>query len=119
TMNIPFVDLKSQYESIREEINDAISEVISRCAFVGGPFLKSFESAFSDFCNVKHCIGVGNGTDALFIALKALSVGEGDEVITAANSFIATSEAITMTGARVVFVDIDPMTYNIDKDKIE
>ncbi|NIQ13814.1 MAG: aminotransferase class I/II-fold pyridoxal phosphate-dependent enzyme [Candidatus Dadabacteria bacterium] len=118
-MNIPFVDLKSQYENIREEINEAISEVISSCTFIGGPYLKSFESAFAMFCNVKHCVGVGNGTDALFIALKALGVGKGDEVITAANSFIATSEAITMTRARVVFVDINPMTYNIDTEKIE
>ena len=118
-MKIPFVDLNAQYSSIKEEIDAAIADVISKTAFIGGPFVKSFESAFAEFCMVKHCIGVGNGTDALFIALKALNIGEGDEVITVANSFIATSEAITMTGAKVVFVDIKPETYNIDVGKIE
>src|SRR3990172_1317771 len=118
-MNIPLVDLKSQYESIKGEIDSVISEVISKTAFIGGPYLKSFEDAFAKFCNTKHCIGVGNGTDALFIVLRALGIGQGDEVITVANSFIATSEAITAAGARVVFVDINPQTYNIDVKKIE
>jgi dTDP-4-amino-4,6-dideoxygalactose transaminase len=118
-MQIPFVDLKSQYESIKDEIDGAISRVISQTGFVGGSHLKSFEDAFAKYCNVKHCIGVGNGTDALFIALKSFGIGNGDEVITAANSFIATSEAITMAGAKVVFVDINPLTYNIDINKIE
>jgi len=117
-MNIPFVDLKSQYQSIKPEIDQAIAEVISKTAFIGGPFAESFEKKFAQFCNVKHCVGVGNGTDALSIALKASGIGEGDEVITAANSFIATSEAITMTGARVAFVDIDPCTYNMDPQKL-
>jgi dTDP-4-amino-4,6-dideoxygalactose transaminase len=117
-MNIPLVDLKSQYESIKEEIDSLISDVISKSAFIGGPYVKSFETAFAEFCNVKHCIGVGNGTDALFIALKTLGIGKGDEVITAANSFIATSEAITMTGAKVVFIDINPQTYNMDPNKL-
>ncbi|MFX0194933.1 MAG: DegT/DnrJ/EryC1/StrS family aminotransferase [Candidatus Hodarchaeota archaeon] len=118
-MNIPLVDLKKQYSSIKSEIDRSIHDVITSAAFIGGPFVKSFEEAFARFCNVKHCIGVGNGTDALFIALKALGIGNGDEVITAANTFIATSEAITMTSARVVFVDIDPRSYNIDVGKIE
>lgn len=118
-MNIPLVDLKAQYESIKDEIDSAISEVISKCAFVGGIYVQSFEKAFAEFCSVKHCIGVGNGTDALFIALKALGIGPGDEVIAPANSFIATSEAVTLTGARVVFVDIDPKTYNMDPNKLE
>ena len=118
-MNIPFVDLKTQYESIKREIDNAISEVISNTAFISGPYAKSFENAFAEFCKVKHCVGVGNGTDALYIALRALGIGAGDEVITAANSFIATSEAITMTGANVAFVDIDPETYNMDPDKLE
>jgi dTDP-4-amino-4,6-dideoxygalactose transaminase len=117
-MKIPFVDLKAQYKSIKEEIDAAIADVIANTAFIGGPYTKSFEEAFAAFCKVKHCVGVGNGTDALFIALKALGIGEGDEVITAANSFIATSEAITMTGARVVFVDINPETYNMDTAKL-
>lgn len=118
-MNIPFVDLKSQYDSIKEEIDSAISEVISKSAFVGGVYVHSFEQSFAHFCNVKHCIGVGNGTDALFVALKALAIGPGDEVIVPANSFIATSEAVTMTGARVAFVDINPRTYDMDPNKLE
>ncbi len=118
-MNIPFVDLKSQYKSIKNEIDPVISDVISNGAFIGGAYHKNFEAAFAKFCTTKYCIGVGNGTDALFIALKTLGIKEGDEVITVANSFIATSEAITMTGAKVVFVDINPQTYNIDVKKIE
>jgi dTDP-4-amino-4,6-dideoxygalactose transaminase len=118
-MNIPLVDLKAQYDSIKPEIDAAMAQVIAKTAFIGGPFAQEFEKAFAAFCGVKHCIGVGNGTDAIFIALKALGVGVGDEVITVANSFIATSEAITMTGARVVFVDINPKTYNIDVAKTE
>jgi dTDP-4-amino-4,6-dideoxygalactose transaminase len=118
-MQIPFVDLKSQYNSIKEEIDGAIATVISQTAFVGGTHLKNFEDAFATFCGVKHCVGVGNGTDAIFIALKALGIGQGDEVITVANSFIATSEAITAAGAKVAFVDIDPKTYNIDVNKLE
>ncbi len=118
-MSIPFVDLKSQYESIKEEIDNAISTVILQTAFIGGRHVKNFEESFAEYCDVKHCMGVGNGTDAIFIALKSLGIGEGDEVITAANSFIATSEAITITGAKVVFVDINPQTYNIETGKIE
>jgi dTDP-4-amino-4,6-dideoxygalactose transaminase len=118
-MRIPFVDLKSQYLSIKDEIDKVLLEVISNTAFVGGAYVKSFEEAFAAFCGVKHCIGVGTGTDALFISLRALGIGRGDEVVTAANSFIATSEAVTMSGAKVVFADIDPKTYNIDAAKVE
>lgn len=118
-MKIPFVDLKTQYHNIQSEIDSAISEVIENTAFIGGPFAKAFEDRFAEFCGVQYCVGVGNGTDALFIALKAMGIGPGDEVITVANSFIATSEAITAAGAKVVFVDIDPVTYNIDTRQIE
>jgi len=116
---IPFVDLKAQYDSIKKEIDDVIAKVITQTAFVGGPFVKEFEEAFARYCGVDHCVGVANGTDALFIALKALGVGPGDEVITVANSFVATSEAIKMAGAQVVFCDCDPKTYNIDVTQIE
>jgi len=118
-MQIPFVDLRAQYESIKEEIDQAISDVILDSAFIGGKYIKTFERNYANYLGAKHCVGVGNGTDALFIALKVLGAGKGDEVITAANSFIATSEAITMTGAKVVFVDCDKNTYNIDVQKIE
>lgn len=117
-MKVPFVDLKAQYASIGDEIQSAVSQVISECAFIGGKYVKAFESAFAEFCHVKFCVGVGNGTDALYVALRALGIGAGDEVITVANSFIATSEAITMTGAKVVFVDCDPATYLIDVNKV-
>lgn len=118
-MIIPLVDLKSQYLSIKEEIDGAIQNVIMDSSFIGGKYLKTFEENFAKYIGVKYCIGVGNGTDAIFIALKQAGIKEKDEVITAANSFIATSEAITMTGARVVFVDCDEVTYNIDVNKIE
>jgi dTDP-4-amino-4,6-dideoxygalactose transaminase len=118
-MNIPFVDLKAQYSSIKREVDEAILNVINDSAFIGGQYRKSFEQHFADYICAKHCIGVGNGTDALFIALKILGIGRGDEVITAANSFIATSEAITLTGARVVFADCDEKTCNISPAKIE
>ena len=99
TMNIPFVDLKAQYRSIKIEVDAAIASVLDETAFVGGPHVKNFETAFARYCGVGHCVGVANGTDALFIALKALGIGAGDEVITVANSFVATSEAIRMAGA--------------------
>jgi dTDP-4-amino-4,6-dideoxygalactose transaminase len=119
TRDIPFVDLKAQYHSIKAEIDQAIAAVLSQTAFIGGSFVKEFEEAFARYCGTEHCVGVANGTDALFIALKALGVGPGDEVITVANTFVATSEAITSAGARVVFCDCDPETYNIDVTQIE
>jgi len=112
-MKVPFVDLKRQYHSIREELDTAIQAVIEESAFIGGKYVATFEREFAKTIGTKFCIGVGNGTDALFIALRALGIGPGDEVITAANTFIATAEAITMTGARVVFVDSEEKTYNI------
>jgi len=118
-MNIPLVDLIAQYRSIKEDIDGAIEGVIGAAAFIGGRHVDAFEKAFARYCSVKHCIGVANGTDALFIALRTLGIGRGDEVITVANSFIATSEAIGLTGAKPVFVDIDPKTYNIDANAIE
>jgi dTDP-4-amino-4,6-dideoxygalactose transaminase len=116
---IPFVDLKAQYQSIKADVDSAIAAVISETAFVGGPYVKAFEEAFARYCGVANCVGVANGTDALFIALRALGIGAGDEVITVANSFVATSEAIRMAGAQVVFVDSDPVTMNIDVNGIE
>jgi dTDP-4-amino-4,6-dideoxygalactose transaminase len=112
-MRIPLVDLKAQYASIKSEIDAAILTVLEESAFIGGPHVSRFEKEYAAFCGVRHCVGVGNGTDALFIALTTLGIYAGDEVITAANSFIATSEAITATGAKVVFADIDPRTHNI------
>jgi dTDP-4-amino-4,6-dideoxygalactose transaminase len=117
--SVPFVDLTAQYLSIKEEIDAAIAAVIADTAFVGGRYVNEFERAFAAYCGVGHCVGLANGTDALFIALKTLGIGPGDEVITVANTFVATSEAIAMAGAQVVFVDIHPGTCNIDVDRIE
>ena len=118
-MKIPLVDLKAQYQQIKREMDQAIQEVISTTAFVGGPFVAAFEKAFAAFCSSPFCVGVGNGTDALYLAMKCAGVGHGDEVIVPANSFIATSEAVTLTGARVVFCDIDPQTYALDVSQLE
>jgi dTDP-4-amino-4,6-dideoxygalactose transaminase len=118
-LNVPFVDLKAQYQSIKPQIDAAIAAIIDDTAFIGGPAVKEFEEAFARYCGVSHCVGVANGTDAIYLALRALGVGAGDEVITVANSFIATSEAIKMAGAQVVFVDMDPRTYLIDVNRIE
>jgi|AntAceMinimDraft_17_1070374.scaffolds.fasta_scaffold00233_10 dTDP-4-amino-4,6-dideoxygalactose transaminase len=118
-MQIPFVDLKTQYLSIKSEIDNAIQNVLSDTAFIKGKYVEEFEKNFAKKFNAKYCIGVASGTDAIFIALKILKIGQGDQVITAANTFIATSEAISGTGADVVFVDCNPETYNIDVNKIE
>jgi dTDP-4-amino-4,6-dideoxygalactose transaminase len=112
-MNIPFLDLKSQYKSIRKDVNNAIQDVLDNTAFAGGPFVKSFEDNFASYCGSDIGIGVSSGTAALWLALKAIGVGEGDEVITVPNTFIATTEAITLTGAKPVFVDVDEQTYNM------
>ena len=118
-ISIPFVDLKTQYNKIKNEIDEAINNVIVNTAFIKGKFVQEFEENFASYCNAEHCIGVGNGTDALFIALKALNIAPDDEVIVPSNSFVATSEAVSMAGARVVFVDCDPHSYNIDVNLIE
>jgi dTDP-4-amino-4,6-dideoxygalactose transaminase len=118
-MRVPFLDLKSQYESIKNEIDDAIRQVIGSCAFAGGPFVEKFEHEFAHFCGCEHAIGVGSGTEALWLSLMALGVGPGDEVITVPNTFIATAEAISICGATPVFVDIDEKTYNMDVSKVE
>lgn len=118
-MGIPFLDLKMQYQQIKSEVDQAIQSIIESCAFINGPATKQFEKNFAAYCGAKYAVGVANGTDALHLALRAVDVGKGDEVITAPNTFIATTEAITLTGAKVVFADIHPETYNIDVTGIE
>ena len=107
-MKIPFVDLKAQYLSIQSEIDTAIAQVINETAFIGGKYVESFERNFAATYGVKHCISVANGTDSLYILLKMLGVGPGDEVITVANSWISSSETISQTGATPIFIDIEP-----------
>jgi dTDP-4-amino-4,6-dideoxygalactose transaminase len=116
---IPLVDLRAQYDSIKPEIDAAIRGVIDTTAFVGGPAVRDFESAFAAFCEVPHAVSCANGTDAIHVVLHALGVGPGDEVITVANTFIATAEAISMTGATPVFVDVRPDTANMDAEQLE
>jgi dTDP-4-amino-4,6-dideoxygalactose transaminase len=118
-MKIPFVDLKAQYQSIKIEIDTAIENVISETAFIGGKYVKKFESNFAALYGVKNCVSVANGTDSLYIIMKMLGIGEGDEVITVANSWISSSETITQAGARPVFVDIDPEYYSMDIEKFK
>jgi dTDP-4-amino-4,6-dideoxygalactose transaminase len=118
-MKVPFIDLKAQYESIKHEIAPAIQQVLDSRAFAGGPFVEAFEKQFAEFCGCEHCIGVGSGTEALWLAMLAMGVGPGDEVITVPNTFIATAEAISFCGAAPVFVDIDEKTYTMDPQKLE
>lgn len=118
-MNIPFVNLKAQYSKIKTEIDESIKNVIEDTAFIRGKYVEKFEKDFSKVYGVKHVVSCANGTDAIYISLKALGIGIGDEVITTASSWISTSETISQTGAKVVFVDIDPNHYVINPDKIE
>ena len=118
-MKIPLVDLKVQYSSIKEEIDEAVSRVIERGQFILGSEVEALEKEIASFLGVKHAVGVASGTEALLLALLACGVGPGDEVITTPFTFIATVEAITQCGATPVFVDINPKTYNIDSAKID
>lgn len=118
-MKVPFLDLKAQYESIKDEISVAIQQVIEKTAFAGGPFVEQFENEFASFCQTKYAVGVNSGTSALWLALLGLGVGQGDEVITVPNTFIATAEAISYCGAKPVFVDIDEQTYNMNPELLE
>jgi len=118
-MKIPLVGLFDQYQTIKPEIDEAIERIIAKSAFIGGEEVQRFEAEFAAYCEAKACVGVGNGTDAIYLTLRALDVGPGDEVITVAHTFIATSEAISMTGARPVFVDIKEDTMLMDPSRIE
>src|SRR5437879_730617 len=109
-MHIPLVDLRAQYDAIRQEIDQAMREVLESSEFILGPTVARFERDFAAYCGVGSAVGVSNGTDAIMLTLRASQVGRGDEVITAANTFIATTEAISMTGASVRLVDVDPRT---------
>ena len=118
-MKIPLVDLKVQYLSIKREIDEAIQRVIDNTAFIMGKEVERFEEEFARYCNVKYAIGTSSGTTALHLALIACGVGVGDEVITVPNTFIATTEVISQCGARVMFVDINEDSYNLNVDKLE
>ena len=118
-IEIPAEDLKRQYQLIKDEIRTALDQVLPTGKYTLGPFLEAFEREFASYCGTKYCVGISNGTEALHLALVACGVGAGDEVITVANTYIATAFAISYVGATPVFVDIDPDTYNMDVSKVE
>ena len=118
-MKVPFVDLAAQYRSMKDEIDAAISAVIADSAFIRGSHVEAFERAWAKAVGVRHCVSCANGTDALQIAMRALDVKPGDEIITTAHTWISTSSMITQAGGRVVFCDVDPVTFNIDPAQIE
>lgn len=118
-MQIPLLNLKRQYNAIQGEIEESISSTLASGAYIMGTNVKAFETEFAAYCDVKHAISVGNGTDGLVIALKALNIGPGDEVITTPYTFFATAESISAVGAKPVFVDVRPDTYNLDEKLIE
>lgn len=118
-MKIPVLDLKPQYEQIKEEIQLAINRVIESTQFIMGPDVKLFEQEVAEYLGIKHTIAVNSGTDALVIGLRSLGIGEGDEVITTPFSFFATAESISNVGAKPVFADVDPKSFNIDPKEIK
>ena len=116
---IKHLDLGRQLNNIRPEIDTTIQSVLDRTAFVGGEIVSNFETQFADFCNTSFCIGVGNGTDALYLTFLALGLKPGDEVITTTMSFIATIEPLIQLGIKPILVDIEPDTYNLHPDQVE
>lgn len=118
-MNVPFVDLRSEYNAIQGDIDSAIAAVLGRCDFVLGKTVHDFEEAFAAYCEASHAVGVDSGFSALELILRAYDIGRGDEVITVANTFIATALAISNCGATPVLVDADPITYNLDPAHLE
>jgi len=116
---IPAEDVTRQYQNIKDEIADAIAEVLPTGRYVLGPKLVAFEQEWAAYCQTKHSLGISNGTEALHLALAACGVGSGDEVITVPNTYAATVFAISYVGATPVFVDVDPVTFNMDVSRVE
>ena len=118
-MNIPFVSFKPMEEELNDELRDAFDRVLNRSWYIGGVEDESFEASFASFCGMNYCVGTGNGLDALMLILKALSIGEGDEVIVPSNTFIATALAVSYVGAKPVLSEPDINTFNIDPSRVE
>jgi len=118
-MNIPMVDLKAEYELLGPEIEQAVLAALAATQYIGGPNVRAFEQEVASYCGAKHAIACASGTDALLLALRACGIQPGDEVITTPFTFVATASTITLCGARPVFVDIDPRTYNLDPARVE
>jgi dTDP-4-amino-4,6-dideoxygalactose transaminase len=116
--NIPPLDLKRQYQAIGADVSAAVLEVLASGAYIGGPIVQNFERQFADYVGTTECVGCNSGTDALYLALRAMQIGAGDEVITTPFTFIATAETISAVGAKPVFVDIDPATFNLDLSQL-
>ena len=117
-MNIPMLDLKAEYALLRDEIEPAVCEALADCQYIGGPNVKAFETEAAAYAGVRHGISCASGTDALLIALRAIGLGPGDEVITTPFTFVATASTVLMCGAKPVFVDIDPRSFNLDLDQV-
>ena len=117
-MKIPILDLKAQYQQLKPEIDQAIANVVASTQFILGPEVQKLEQEIASYLKVKHAIGVNSGTDALMIALRALDIGPGDEVITTSFSFYATAESISMVGAKPIFVDVEPDSFNLNPEQI-
>lgn len=115
---IPLLDLKRQYQTIGEEVNAAVLAVLASGQYIGGPTVEEFERQFADYTATRECVACHSGTDALYLALRALNIGPADQVITSPFTFIATAEAISLVGATPVFVDITPQTFNLDLDQL-
>jgi len=118
-MKVPFLDLKQQYRQIEHEVLPRLSTILENTSYIMGPEVKEFDRSFAKYCGVNHAVSVANGTDAIILALKALGIGAGDEVITAANTFIATLEGIAHVRAKPVLVEYDPQTYTLDPNQLE
>jgi dTDP-4-amino-4,6-dideoxygalactose transaminase len=116
---IPFVDLKAQYRSIKDEVNAAIGRVLENTSFILGPEVQAFEEAFAEYVGAKYCVALNSGTAAVQVAVQSCGIGAGDEVIIPANTFFATAEGVSTAGAKPVLVDADSVSYNIDVTKIE
>jgi dTDP-4-amino-4,6-dideoxygalactose transaminase len=116
--NIPPLDLKRQYQSIGADVSAAVLEVLASGAYIGGPMVQNFEQQFASYVGTTECVACNSGTDALYLALRAMHIGAGDEVITTPFTFIATAETISAVGAKPIFVDIDPATFNLDLDRL-
>src|SRR5690348_3419366 len=116
---VPFLDLRAAYEGLRAEIGEAVGRAVASGWYIGGSEVEGFERAYAEYCEAEHCVGVANGLDALHLALRALDIGSGDEVIVASNSYIATLLAVTMTGATPVLVEPDARTFNLDPEKLD
>jgi len=118
-MKVPFIDLAAQYQFLKPEIDQAVDSILTSGSFISGDAVKTFEINFAELCGVSECVGLGNATDGLFLALKALGIGKGDEVITPAWSWISSAEVITLVGATPVFADVDPELFAVTKEEIQ